>query len=232
MTKIKNHLTTTFGEDNIPRLIEYTATKYRPYDPGQYLYRLVTEFSNGTKFSDKFIELSYTTLIAWNMNQRGAKLSDFTTFKNSLLLHRQKIESLDNLRIEKLADTNSLIEKLKFLYENIQLVADGKPKLVTFSKTLHYFLPNLLMPIDRRYTLTFFYKNTTVPRKDSDQFQIYSDIFLQFKQLATIYNFDSHIDGHWNKNIPKVIDNIIIAHCKELTQPKFEKSKQNEKTLL
>ncbi len=157
MTTIKNHLTTTFRADNIPSLVEYTATKYRPYDPGQYLYRLVTEFSNGTKFSDKFIELTYTTLIAWNMNQRGAKLSDFPTFRKSLLQHRQTIQSLDNLRIEKLADINGLTEKINFLFENLQVVADGKPKLVTFSKTLHYFLPNLLMPVDRRYTLTYFY---------------------------------------------------------------------------
>lgn len=231
MAEIKNHLTTTFRADNIPSLIEYIATKYRPYDPAKYLYRLVTEFSNGTKFSDKFIELTYTTLIAWNMNQRGAKLSEFTTFKKSLLLYRQTIQSLDNFRIEKFADTNHLLEIIKFLYENLQLVADGKPKLGTFSKTLHYFLPNLLMPIDRRYTLTFFYKNTNIPKKESIKFQIYCEIFDQFRQLATTYNFDNHIDRHWNKNIPKIIDNIIIGHCKQLEISKHINPKKNEKNL-
>lgn len=212
MPTIKNNLTETFRIENIPYLIQYVATNYRPYDPGQYLYGLVTEFSNEAKYSDKFIELVYTTLIAWNMNQRGAKLSDFPTFKNSLLRYKELIQSLDNLRIEKLIDTIGLTEKIKILFENLQVVANGKPKLVTFSKTLHYFLPNLLMPIDRRYTLTFFYKHTNLPQSDSGQFEIYRDIFAQFRQFATAYNFDRHKDRHWNKNIPKIIDNIIIAY--------------------
>ena len=212
MPAIKNQLTTTFQAGNIPSLVQYTATKYRPYDPGQYLYRLVTEVSNETKFCDKFIELTYTTLIAWNMNQRGAKLSDFPTFKDSLLEHRQVIESLGGLRIETLTDIKGLADKIEFLLEKLKLVAKDKPKLVTFSKTLHYFLPNLLMPIDRAYTITFFYNSTSVPFEDSKQFKMYCDIFKQFQELAATYNFGDHIDMNWNRSIPKIIDNIIIAH--------------------
>jgi 23S rRNA-/tRNA-specific pseudouridylate synthase len=144
MPKIKNDLTTTFQSSNIPNLVEHTAANYRSYDPGQYLYKLAMDFSNGTKFCEKFIELTYTTLIAWNMNQRGAKLSEFTTFKESLMEHENIIQSLEQFRIEKHPDTTSILQKLKFLYENLQLVAIDKPKLVTFSKTLHFFLPNLL----------------------------------------------------------------------------------------
>lgn len=228
MPLIKNHLTTNFLADKknnlISTLIEYTTRNYRPYDPGQYLYKLVIDFSNGTKFSDEFIELAYTTLIAWNMNQRGAKLSEFKTFKKSLLEHKKQIESLRQYRIEKLTNTNGLTEKIKYLFDNLQLVYTGKPKLVTFSKTLHYFLPNLLMPIDRSYTIKFFYGNTYIPKGDNQQFKMYSDIFQQFRQLATTYNFDNYIDDNWNRNIPKIIDNIIIAHIqttmKKLTAPK------------
>jgi len=214
MQKIKNHLLTTFNSDNIPTLIQYTTTNYRPYDPGQYLYRMITEFSNEMKFSDRFIELAYTTLIAWNMNQRKAKLSDFKLFKHSLRQNRKKIQSLENLLIEDLSSINDIAETIEFLFNNLQLVFLGKPKLVTFSKTLHFFLPNLLIPIDRRYTLSFFYSQTSIPNTDIGQFRVYCDIFEQFRQLSTAYNFNSHKNEQWNKNTPKIIDNIIIAYIK------------------
>ena len=169
------------------------------------------DFSFETKFSEKFIELAYTTLIAWNMNQRAAKLSDFNTFKRSLLQNKQLIQSLEPYKIQNLSNSNDLIGTLKLLFDNLQLVADGKPKLVTFSKTLHYFLPDLLMPIDRAYTITYFYNSTNIPKAAEQQFQIYWDVFEQFISLATQYNFESHKDISWNRNIPKIIDNIIIA---------------------
>lgn len=212
MGKIKNQLTTFFKTDNIPSLIDYTTKNYRPYDPGQYLYRLVAGYPNRKKFSDEFIELTYTTLISWNMNQRGAKLSDFATYRKSLIEHKQTIELFMKDRIEKFTDIDLLMEKINFLFEHLQLVADGKPKLVTFSKTLHYFLPNLLIPIDRTYTLKLFYNNNKVPKLESEQLLIYREIFEQFSQLAKIYDFKKYIDKKWNKNIPKIIDNIIIAH--------------------
>ncbi|MFZ4582667.1 MAG: hypothetical protein ACOYM7_08445 [Paludibacter sp.] len=214
MTIIKNHLTATFNEDNIPNLVKYTANNYRPYDPAQFLYNLVIDFPNEKKFSNKFIELVYTTLISWNMNQRGAKLSDFDTFKQSLLEHENTIKLLELNRIDKLADINDFQEILKSLFKNLQVVAIDKPKLVTFSKTLHFFLPNLLMPIDRTYTIKFFYNNTNVPQSDDSQFDMYFDIFKQFIQLAMSYSFNNHIDNKWNRNIPKIIDNVIIAHVK------------------
>lgn len=211
MVKIKNNLPSTFNADNIQSLVDYTSKNYRAYDPGQYLYKLAMDHSMETKFSRDFIELAYTTLVAWNMNQRGAKLSDYSIFEKSLIDHESTIRSLGQFRIEEVGDSLDFMKKLKFLYENLELVAEGKPKLVTFSKTLHFFLPNLVMPIDRSYTLYYFYKNTNVPKGDDRQFEIYFDIFDQFKQLTTTYDFSIHIDGNWHRNIPKIIDNLIIA---------------------
>ena len=89
MPSIKNQLTTVFltseNKKLIPSWIEYTTNYYRPYDPGQFLYKQLIDYPKETGFSDHFIELIYATLISWNMNQRGAKLSDFEIFKNSLL---------------------------------------------------------------------------------------------------------------------------------------------------
>jgi hypothetical protein len=215
MGTIKQNLISTFTSENISNLVEYTATKYRPYDPGQYLYKLAMEFPNERKFTEKFIELTYTTLIAWNMNQRGAKLSEYEIFKNSLIEHKERIRSLERFRIEKNLDGRELTNEIEFLFKNLKLVSIDKPKLVTFSKTLHFFLPNLLMPIDRSYTLHFFYNSTNVPKDDVKQIIIYNDILNQFRQLSEVYNFKIHLDRNWNRNIPKIIDNIIIAYIQK-----------------
>jgi len=222
MATIKNDLTKTFllddNKQEITRLLKSTADTYRPYDPGQYLYNLVIDFPKESRFSEKFIELTYTTLISWNMNQRGAKLSDYDLYMKSLIENKNLIQSLQNERIEKIDNVNEILQSLKHLFENLKLVAKDKPKLVTFSKTLHFFLPNLLMPIDRSYTIRFFYKNTGVPQADEKQFEMYKDIFLQFRQLSMSYDFELHLDNKWNRNIPKMIDNLVIAYIKRERQ--------------
>jgi hypothetical protein len=234
MASIKNNLTTTFVKGKptnlIQTLAEDTAKSYRPYEPGQYLYKLVIDFPDRTKHLDKFIELTYTTLIAWNMNQRAAKLSEYETYKLSLQTHKKRIKSLETYRIEKLSDTDvvNLKERIKYLFDNLELVGKGKPKLVTFSKAVHYFLPNLLMPVDRRYTLQFFYNNTSTPAETDKQFEMYWDIFKQFRELATTYNFNKHVTDNWNRNVPKLIDNIIIGHIRK--QDKNKRKPATRKT--
>ncbi len=117
------------------------------------------------------MELVYTTLISWNMNGRGAKLNDFDLFKETIRNNKSKINSLMNYKIEKLnekekADVLRISEEL---FNNLELVGKSwtgnkiKSKLVTFSKTLHFLIPDLFVPIDRRYTLDFFYDNKMVP---------------------------------------------------------------------
>lgn len=219
MPSIKRKLTSKFRERNIPLFVEYTSRKYRPLDPGQYLYKLVTDISNGNKFSEKFIQLTYTTLMAWNMNQRGARLSKYNTFRNSILKHRKIIRSLEKLRLDRVNKTEDIMDKVGFLFKRLVLVKKGKPRLVTFSKTMHYFLPNLLMPIDRSYTLKFFYNNTGVPKSLDGQFEMYRQIFSEFDELSKTYNFRKHIDKEWNRTVPKIIDNIIIAYKKKRQQP-------------
>jgi len=228
MKKRKNDLLTEIKAIDITTLLEYTDKVYRPFDPGLYLYNLTLKKTIEEKFTDEFIELVYTTLIAWNMNQRGAKLSEFEEFKKSLLEHKEIIQSLAKYRIEELECIDSLKESIRFLFINLNLVAEDKPKLVTFSKTLHFFLPNLLMPIDRAYTLMFFYNNVNFDKtKNDEQIQMYLAIFEQFRLFAKAH-FDSDAfkdcNKRWDKNIPKMIDNMIIAYVRQKGEFTYDKS--------
>ena len=205
---------------NNTRLITRALTKtrmfYRQYDPGWYLYRKVASETNmEAKFSDEFIELVYVTLCAWNMNSRGAKLADFESFKESLRAHKDNFMRLSNIRLEELT-AEQLAEILsgdgRALFLNLTLVADTKPRLVTYSKALHFFVPNLFMPIDRTYTLKYFYDNFNVPTNIERQFDRLSEVLEESRRLATSVRLTQFIDTVWNANIPKTIDNIIIGY--------------------
>ena len=68
------------------------------------------------------------------------------------------------------------------------------------------------MPIDRTYTLRFFYNNTNVPQKIAKQFEKHNQIFLAANLFAQKHNLTQYLDTKWNLNKPKIIDNLIIGH--------------------
>ncbi|MCL4538379.1 MAG: hypothetical protein M1469_09290 [Bacteroidetes bacterium] len=197
-----------------------TKTKrlYRQYDPGWYLYRkLASEVDIEAKFRDDFIELVYVTLVAWNMNSRGARLSNWNTFKQSLYAQRDHFINLASFRLEQLSEAvmkDLFSEDVRELFFNLILVSDSKPRLVTCSKTLHFFLPNLFVPIDRKYTLSYFHKSTSVPASIEKQYDKFSNIQEECRRFANRVSLDEFADSIWNANIPKTIDNIIIGYQK------------------
>jgi hypothetical protein len=152
-----------------------TREVYRPFDPGSYLYHQVLGWNADDKFTRNFIELVYVTLAAWNMNSRGARLSDFKTFCSSILAQRKAMERLKGFKLRSLAKAE-IQETLENLFFDLVLVDKGKPPLVTFSKTLHFFFPELIGPIDRTYTLNFFYGHTNIPKSWDGQYRQFINI--------------------------------------------------------
>ncbi len=201
---------------NSKKLVERSLTivkrEYRPYDPGNYLYNLLLN-NNKNIFSDKYLELIYTTLISWNMNSRGAKLKNINSFKKSILKNRKIIS---NLKIYTFNDLNKhskeIFIQLEILYNNLELCIQ-KSKIVTFSKTMHFLLPKLCIPIDRKYTLRFFYNSTNI--NYNTQFKRYKQINKYFLEIYNQHNLKQYLDiGKiiWNTTIPKILDNIVIGY--------------------
>jgi len=190
---------------------------YRSLDPGWYLYRkLCFEKDINKKFEDDFMELVYVTLSAWNMNSRGAKLSDFQKFRESIRSNKESILKLSKYKINNFSETefDDVVNISEYLFKNLNLVATDKPRLVTFSKTLHFLLPDLVVPIDRTYTLKFFYNNTNVDKDLNLQFQKFSSILNECLKFTSKTRLDLKLNASWNQNIPKIIDNIIIGYSK------------------
>jgi len=209
--------------------LEKTRDNYRPYDPGQYLYRILYEKNREPMldvFSDDYLELVYSTLIAWNMNQRGASLNGFDEFKESIKKSRGGISSLRRYRIDYLDkdDVKDVLDVADSLFCDLDLVGISsltrkkiRSKLVAFSKTMHFMLPDLIVPIDRTYTLNFFYNNSQLhtdhdPEKnDRNQIKTFNELYDKFWQLSQKHDLGQYLDDKWNRNVPKVIDNAIIG---------------------
>lgn len=78
---------------------------------------------------------------------------------------------------------------------------------------MHFLLPELLVPMDRTYTLGYFLGRTNLNGGLESQFQLYEEIYLEFVSFAAGHpELSKYLDNYWNQNIPKIMDNIIIGH--------------------
>ncbi len=212
--KIHNSLTKVFSHST--EIKKYLRkVKNHPYFPAYYLYDTLMGLPKAKRYSDEHLFTLYATLAAWGMNSRGARLAEFGIFKKSILVHREKIEQLSILKLQNVKNHSEISDNIRFLFDKLKLVEKGKRKLVTFSKTMHYLAPNLLMPVDGQKILMFFYNNANIPKEDEKQLAIYFNIFDEYtsfyeKRKDVLQSYKENKIA-WKRTIPKIIDNLIIA---------------------
>lgn len=203
---------------NIPRLIK--NFDYRK-GPDLYFYKRVIskrrEKSLKNLLEDNyFIELLYAILTSWDMNARGAKMKYFDDFKENIFENKEKFLELENLKIEQIKEEEfpAVKNKIQELYEGLDIM-QTKARLISNSKIMHFILPNLIMPMDRKHTLGFFFGNT------NDTSKRFLEIIESSWKIARRINLNKFLDNEWNLSAPKVIDNAIIS----TTNPKYWKSR-------
>jgi len=195
---------------NIPKLIE--KFDYRK-GPDLYFYKkVIAEIGKNPLKNlferNNFTELLYATLTSWDMNARAAKMKYFDEFKANILENRDYFLKLSKYKLDKLTEddffqSRSVLEKL---YNNLYLMR-SKGKLVSNSKVMHYILPDLIMPMDRKNTLNFFFGNTTESKEK------FLDIVECAYYIAKEIDLREFLNDEWNQSIPKIIDNAIVCEC-------------------
>lgn len=192
--------------------------KYRP-GHGLSLYKDIIKKHKENNDLESFLNdegiypLIIKTLKAWNMDQRGAELTTVENFKQSfsfnhvkedlVKLSNYKLQSINNRQIE-----SEIIGLLGNVFLNLK-VMESKKRIVGVSKALHFLLPDLIMPIDNKYTINFFNVSTDLKRELSTFKNIFIKIFEITKCLCLTQN---DVDGkEWNTSVPKLIDNAIIG---------------------
>lgn len=211
MEKFFRDFESVFGDECFfKECVEFAIKNYRAEEKSTKLYKQVLSFPFQEKFSAPFLTLVHETLKAWNMNSRGAKLAEVNDFSQSIIDSKNKIESLQEYAIKDFTKNSGIFTTLEILFNELHLT-QTKTKLITFAKTMHFFLPDLVAPIDRHFTLNFFYNKPMTGY--GNEFQSFKDIHTIFSQFVNKHTaLDELISkNNWNKSIPKLLDNAIIG---------------------
>lgn len=192
---------------NFPKLIEkFNNSKNNSDGPEYYFYKRVFEEVKKNKPPDLFdkryfIELLYAALLSWGMNTRRAKMKCFEDFRENILENKEYFLFLSKSKLGEIGEKE--FEQLGILYDNLFLM-EGQGRLVSNSKMMHFLLPDLVVPMDGRYVLNFFFENTGESRKKFLE-------IIEFTQcIANETDLSQFLDKKWNTSIPKIIDNAII----------------------
>ncbi|MBM4136500.1 MAG: hypothetical protein FJ241_06670 [Nitrospira sp.] len=206
--------------------VDYCNNKYRSgHDLS--LYRDIIDLHRRNNNLDmllnqnSFYNLIMETLSAWNMDQQGAELTSVDDFKASVQTVKPALYEMYKYKLYDI-DRRAIIEQiatpLKSIFCNLK-VMKTKTRIVGVSKAMHFLLPDLIMPIDRRYILNFFYGNTNIDSKTCDkEFKTFKEIFqktFQVKRNLCLKKEDANGEG-WKTSVPKLIDNAIIGFLRYL----------------
>ncbi len=193
--------------------LDSAKDNYSRYCPENYLYRKIASYKFIDKFSDEFLELLYVTLSVEFENQKLGKLKDFSIFAESIKKHQENFKELSPLKLRDLDewDWEECREIFEDLFSDLELV-NGKSSVIAFSKVLHFMLPNLIVPINRKNTMRFFYgKKYSCFKSLENQYQTFWNLETVFSEFVKRNKVSQYIDDTCNLNIPKILDNAIIG---------------------
>ncbi|WXG46147.1 MAG: hypothetical protein WED05_05705 [Candidatus Atabeyarchaeum deiterrae] len=172
--------------------------------------------------NDLFFEFVYATLSSWGLDRMdgGARLEEFIVFRKCVLDSSDFLRNLCKARLNKLDDKEreETKSKLAVLFDKLGGVMKTESKLVGVSKTMHHLLPDLVPPIDRKHTETFFYGR---PVNRAQEKKAFLELFDCFHLICKKLNLSERdLEEKWDTSIPKLIDNAIIGYVKEKLQDK------------
>jgi hypothetical protein len=145
------------------------------------------------------------------MGPAGAKLVDFNVMAESFRELEQQIESLAPLTMWRLSS-----EHVGAVGEGIWKVISalrigvGATRIVSGSKALHHVLPELVPPVDREYTIRFFFHNKNLYQGNDVAFL---EMFPYFHRIGTQCRgrIEARLGRGMNTSSTKVIDNAIVG---------------------
>jgi len=210
--------------DQFELLVDKANQRGRPDSPARYFHiktiNRLRAIGLESVFDDSlFFDYLYATLATWGMDTRGAILPGFQSFLSGVCENRERIIGLSNQSLATLSEqenTDAIITVIRNIWEILpnMKVSQKKSQLVAGSKTLHHLLPDLVPPIDRRYTLDFFFGRKTIRNPQAD----FSEVFVNY---LYIYERTSELVDRMiaknplNSSVTKVIDNAIIGYQAE-----------------
>jgi hypothetical protein len=143
------------------------------------------------------------------MGHRRSRLeASFTPdFESAFRDREADVAALDGLRID---DPNLKVAAVTDALWSLGIVTNDTP-LVAGSKALHHVLPDLVVPIDRRYTRPFFGWYGT--QFQYQQQRVFEEMFPTFHRIAVEVHPEQFMGEDWCAARAKILDNAIVAFC-------------------
>ena len=201
----------------------------------EVICRIERDFSKPSEaVSDQtFLKDIHTILKAW-YGKRAWLVVDFHIFKSEIKLIESHLDKLSQFRIERFQDhclqcrmglpplkispqdlptahcIGCVTSLLWATIESLNLTT-GNAKIVSGTKTLHHLLPNLLPPMDNRYTGEFFLGYGIGQGGEPVFRNLYSGFVDLARCLTQNEKFMSHVGQGFNTSLTKTLDNAIIG---------------------
>ena len=162
----------------------------------------------------------YATLASWGMHRMGpvgAKLVAFDVFADSIRQHEERLLRLEPLRLEELEGAH-INEVTSLIWEAVIAISVSatESRLVAGTKALHHLLPDLVPPMDRRYTDAFFFganisfNSLAFQKKPAAAFE---EVFPQMVRIVRECRsaFEKRINVGFHTSLTKCVDNAIVG---------------------
>jgi hypothetical protein len=158
-------------------------------------------------------------LTSWGMHRMGelvdAKLTEFDAFQQTLQTMIHQVTALENRSILDLQAVD-LTEAIEILAPVISLpgISASDSPFVGNTKTLHFLLPDLVPPMDRTYTMRFFYGYKNL----NDSERLFREIYPRMHALAQMHAPALRHEaesGYLCQGHAKGLDNAIVGYVLE-----------------
>ena len=160
---------------------------------------------------ERFTALLHETLQLWGIGRRASRLTPLDSFRARLAAVADDVARFEGLDIggEGL-DAGSVAAGLDHLVRQLSIV-DNQSLIVAGTKTLHHLLPDLVPPMDRRWTGAFFGWWPADPQ--ARQTAIFTEAFRSFVEIAQATDPGRLVGAGWRTSATKVLDNALVAYC-------------------
>lgn len=204
--------------ENFDELVSYYDAKVPFRRDGQYEShrrtidrRLELNSLSAAIADDVFTGYLYQTLQLWGIGRRASHLVPLDQFRLRLQECQRDIDVLDGLSIEDDSlDVENVIQHVDKLISHLRIV-DNKSLIVPGTKTLHHLLPDLVPPMDRRFTGAFFGWWPIDPQ--SRQTAIFTTAFRSLAEIARATKPARLVGTGWRTSPSKLLDNGVVAYC-------------------
>lgn len=164
--------------------------------------------------TEEFVASLRRTLLAWGVGRRASRLVASGDFATALHAVVPSLEAIESLAIDSDDLPDDMADRLWVIIDSLGVVTN-KAKLVAGTKTLHHLLPDLVPPMDRAWTGTFFQFHLPEWQDLGGQRRIFRLAYSQFAAVSRRIHPEGYVTGAgWRTSRTKILDNALIGFCK------------------